>query len=258
MVKRDTLIRTVEEIIGRELIDRATAEDDMLNGVQFLGNPDVSGLAVGTSLNAEFLEKAVGRGANFCIFHHGLDTRTWKSRYPAYAQERLRLITASRMTIMGFHYALDVHPKIGNNAVIVRKLGAVLGEPLFKGWGYTGVFPKPKPVKKLLTDCSRLFRHPVYAVLAGPEMIRTIGVVSGGAKPQAEHLAEMESKGVELFITGESTESVPHKMKESGINYFVCGHYATEVFGVRELGEKLAEKFGRKLNVDFIDVPNPI
>ena len=35
-----------------------------------------------------------------------------------------------------------------------------------------------------------------------------------------------------------------------------AGHYATETFGIRRLGEHLAERFG--LRHVFLDVPNPI
>jgi putative NIF3 family GTP cyclohydrolase 1 type 2 len=44
--------------------------------------------------------------------------------------------------------------------------------------------------------------------------------------------------------------------REEGINFLAAGHYATETFGVRRLGDLLAERFG----VDhlFVDVPNPI
>ena len=35
-----------------------------------------------------------------------------------------------------------------------------------------------------------------------------------------------------------------------------AGHYATETFGIRRLGEHLAERFG--LEHVFIDVPNPV
>jgi len=106
--------------------------------------------------------------------------------------------------------------------------------------------------------CAQLFEHDVFAVLSGPQKATTIGVVSGGGKPNAEHLTEMEHKGVELFITGETSESIPHKMKESQINYFACGHYATEVFGVQELGKTIKAHFKNKLEVEFIDIPNQI
>ena len=71
-------------------------------------------------------------------------------------------------------------------------------------------------------------------------------------------LAEMEVKGVQLYISGETSEWVVHQMKESEINYFCAGHYASEVFGVQELGKKIKEKFGNNIEVEFIDVPNEI
>jgi putative NIF3 family GTP cyclohydrolase 1 type 2 len=47
-------------------------------------------------------------------------------------------------------------------------------------------------------------------------------------------------------------------MQEAEINYFVCGHYATEVFGVKALSAEIGERFKGKVEVEFIDIPNPI
>ena len=44
--------------------------------------------------------------------------------------------------------------------------------------------------------------------------------------------------------------------REAGIHFIAAGHYATETFGVRCLGELLAERFG--VAHEFIDVPNPV
>lgn len=258
MIKRDTLISFIYETIGDELLQLAAQRDELANGAQILGGEDVEKVALGVSLHEDFLREAIQAGANFCIFHHGLDVRTYKSRYPTYSQKRLKLIFQNHLTIMGFHFALDVHPKIGNNAVIIRELGAKRGEPLFEGYGYTAKFSKPQDAQRLSEKCSKLFEHDIFAVFSGPKKVTTIGVVSGAAKPYVQHLAEMEAKGVELFISGETSESVPNKMKEAGINYFACGHYATEVFGVQELGKVIKSHFGDRLEVEFIDIPNPI
>jgi putative NIF3 family GTP cyclohydrolase 1 type 2 len=44
--------------------------------------------------------------------------------------------------------------------------------------------------------------------------------------------------------------------QEERIHFLAAGHYATETFGVRRLGDLLADRFGiRHL---FVDVPNPI
>ena len=240
------------------MLERTLAKDEKANGVQVYGGENVKKVMLGTSLNEEFLKLATKAGSNFCVFHHGIDDRTFKSRFPLYSQKRLRLIFNYDITIMAFHYALDAHPTIGNNAMIIKKLGAKIIEPLWDEWGYTANFEKPQDVHDLAHKCEELFDHDIFVVDGGPHKVKTIGVVSGGAKPYAEHIAEMEAKGVELFITGEANESSPHKMQESGINYFVCGHYATEKFGVQELGKKIKSKFKNKVGVEFIDIENPI
>ena len=43
---------------------------------------------------------------------------------------------------------------------------------------------------------------------------------------------------------------------EGGVHFLAAGHYATETFGVRALGEHLAERFG--LDHAFVDLPNPV
>jgi len=257
MVKRDELIEFVYQTIGEKLIEKALAKEDLANGVQILGGAEVKKVLVGVSLNEEFLKLAVKNGSNFCVFHHGLDVRAYKSRLPLYYQKRLKLIVNNEMTIMAFHYGLDAHPTIGNNAMIIKKLGAKIKDSLWNEWAFTAIFDKAQDIHDLAHKCEEMFDHEIFVVEGRSQKVKTIGVVSGGAKPYPDELAEMEAKGVELFISGEASESSPHKMQESGISYFVCGHYATEKFGVQELGKKIKSKFMSKIDVEFIDIENP-
>ncbi len=258
MVKRGELVKFIYQTIGEELMAKALIKDEVANGVQFSGQNQVNKLALGVSLSEDFLNEAVKAGAQFCLFHHGFDTRVWKSRFPTFAQKRLNIIVENKLTIAGFHYALDSHPQIGNNATIIKLLGAKIKEPLFDEWGYTAVFNEPKSVSDLQNQCAELFHHDVLAVLGGPKQVTTIGVVSGRGVPGMAEIAEMEEKGVELFISGETSEWTIHQMKETGINYFAGGHYATEVFGVQELGKLIKAYFKDQLEVEFIDIPNII
>ena len=86
----------------------------------------------------------------------------------------------------------------------------------------------------------------------------TASLLSDTSTEPGAAAAELEAKGVQLYISGETSEWVVHQMKESEINYFCGGHYATEVFGVKELGKKIKEKFNNNLEVEFIDIPNQI
>ncbi len=259
MIKRDALTKfIVSEVMSEQLMTKAALIDERANGVQFSGSEEVHKVAIGVSCNEAFLHEAALWGANYCIFHHGLDTNVSKARFPLASQKRLKLVIQNNLTIAGFHYALDAHPEIGNNALILQKLGANRGQALFDEWGWVGSFDTPKSIEELRQHCENLFGEAIITFESGDEAVTTIGVVSGEAKPSARHIAEMEEKGVQLFISGESSEWAPHAMLESGINYFVCGQYATEVFGVKALGEKLRENYGDQLEIKFIDIPNPI
>jgi len=78
-------------------------------------------------------------------------------------------------------------------------------------------------------------------------------VISGSAAGYVEAAADA---GADCFLTGEPKEQVMNEAREAGIHFVAAGHYATEVFGVRALGDVLAERFG--IDHRFVDLPNPV
>jgi putative NIF3 family GTP cyclohydrolase 1 type 2 len=44
--------------------------------------------------------------------------------------------------------------------------------------------------------------------------------------------------------------------RENRVHFIAGGHYATETFGIRRLGELVADRFG--VEHRFLDIPNPI
>jgi len=80
-----------------------------------------------------------------------------------------------------------------------------------------------------------------------------VGIVSGGG---SSRVAEAAALGLDAFLTGEPSEFVMADAREAGIHFIAGGHYATETFGVRRLGELLEQRFG--VEHRFIEVPNPI
>ena len=79
-----------------------------------------------------------------------------------------------------------------------------------------------------------------------------LGIVTGGAPTAFD---EAVASGLDAYITGEAREWVLHRAAEDGVHFLAAGHYATERFGVRSLGEFLAKRFD--LEVRFFDLPNP-
>jgi len=65
---------------------------------------------------------AVDAGANLLIVHHGI---FWGPRHPWTGKnyQLLRFLLDNDLAIYSAHLPLDLHPKIGNNALLCRALG---------------------------------------------------------------------------------------------------------------------------------------
>lgn len=262
MIKTKTLFDFIDQTIGRDLLAESARIDGNANGIQVRGSDEVEVVAIGVSANLDFLQEAVKDSAQVCLFHHGLHLASRyipNARIDRALQNQLKYVLEHDLTIAGYHFALDHHPIIGNNAIIIDKLGAVrTDDTYFDRWGWVGEFPKAIEATELADRCAKLFEHDVFAVYGGSEMVKRIGVVSGGGKPQGAELLEIEDKHIDLHLTGEIVESGPSLAKDGGFNYFACGHYATEVFGIQALGNMIKDEFKNKLKVEFIDIANPL
>lgn len=262
MIMRDELIHQIEAIIGKDLIVKARLKDIYGNGVQIHGANEVNKLALGVTMTSDFLKESVASGAEFCLTHHGLDLTSHNilaSRMHLGTQSELKYIFDHNLTVAGYHYSLDAQPEFGNNANIIRELGATKSdETFFDDWGYVATFETPIKAEKLAEKLAEITSHDVFSVYGGLEYITRIGVCSGGAKPYDRTLWEIIDKKLDAIVSGEIIEASVGQAKGVGYNYFAAGHYATEVFGVQELGKKLKEYYGSKLEVEFIDLPNPL
>ena len=87
-------------------------------------------------------------------------------------------------------------------------------------------------------------------VPGGPERVRRVGVITGGAGGEALAAARA---GLDAYVSGEGAHHNFFDAEEGGINLLLGGHYATETFGVRALARHLEEKFG--LEWTFVDHP---
>ena len=77
-----------------------------------------------------------------------------------------------------------------------------------------------------------------------------------GAGASVDTLQEALEHGIDTLIVGEGPHWTAVDADEMGIVIIYAGHYATETFGVKRLGEHLAERFA--LRHVFLDVPNPV
>lgn len=260
MISRDYVTQVLRQIMGPELLAAAEKMDVLANGVQLHGKPQVEKIALGVSCNQEFIAKAIDWGAEYLIVHHGLHIAgdVYKGRFDP-IENRLKNIIKHDLTLAGFHYCLDAHPEIGNNAVLIKKLAAHrLEETYFDNWGYIGEFSVPVSIEELVSRLEKVTNHSVYVVKTGPKKVKRIGVCSGGAKPHGKEVLEIIDKKIDAIITGEIGESGPATAKDAGYHYLAAGHYSTETFGIEALAKKLVEIIGINAKVKFIDIPSSL
>ena len=236
-----------------ELLEISRFEDYGPNGLQVPGADEVETVATGVSANLELLERARDARAGLVLVHHGL---FWEGAPRALTRPlalRLRTLLEAEMALAAYHLPLDAHPEVGNNALIADGLGCKDGEP-FAEVGVAARFSGDGvPAAELFERVRTLTGREPLVFDAGPERVRTIGIVSGGA---AGALDDAVAAGLDAFLTGEPKEHVMAQARESGIHFVAAGHYATETFGIRRVGELVAERFG--VTHRFVDLPNPV
>src|ERR687889_172906 len=156
------------------------------------------------------------------------------------------------------HSPLDVHPDVGNNAVLAERLGMRV-----EGWfgEYRGVAigvwgqspPSLQSREALALELDRVLhtlKGSATLIAGGPERPERVGIITGAA---GSMIATARDAGLDTFITGEGPHHSYFDAMEWGLNVIYAGHYATETLGVQAMASHLAEQFD--LEWDFHDHP---
>jgi dinuclear metal center YbgI/SA1388 family protein len=250
----------VSEILDEldRLLQPARFEDYCLNGLQVPGSATVTTLATGVSAHAELFELAAAERAELLVVHHGLFWGAGTRAIDTMLKRRLQILFDADIGLAAYHLPLDAHPEIGNNALLARALGATELEPFAphhgEPIGFVASFPAPGlPAAELFARVHEITAREPLVFDSGPAHVRRVAVVSGAG---ADYLADAAAAGADALLTGEPAERVMAQAREAGLHFIAAGHYATEIHGVRRLGDHLAERFG--LRHVFLDVPNPV
>ncbi len=253
MPARDEILSFCDDLLNVRSFD-----DYGPNGLQVPGTGEVSKVATGVSANLELLRSAVDSGAELVLTHHGL---LWGSELEALSvplAARLRALLCGEVSLAAYHLPLDAHPEIGNNALLRDALGLEpdgrpFGEAKGAAVGAIGLAAEPIDVSELGRRLTEAVGREPLVFDAGPERISSVGIVTGGG---AFAIHEAGRLGLSALVTGEPSEPVMGEAREYGVHFLAAGHYATETFGIRRLGELVAERFA--VEHEFIDVPNPV
>ena len=252
MASRDEIVAHLDD-----LLDIDAFCDYGPNGLQVPGSEEVSLVVTGVSAQRELFERAAGQGAQLVLCHHGLFWDSHPRTLGPAMKQRLKLLFDADISLAAYHLPLDAHPEVGNNALICAGLGLERGEPLAehrgRSIGFVGRSPRGMAFADLRDRCASLFGREPFVWDSGPGVVERVGIVSGGA---AGDFGVAIARGLDAFITGEPAEHVMADARENAVHFIAGGHYATETFGIRRLGELVAERFG--VEHRFVDLPNPI
>jgi dinuclear metal center YbgI/SA1388 family protein len=244
--------------LDRTLDLPAFADDASNNGLQVEGaSRGVTKVACGVDASPAFYEEALRRGAQLLVVHHGI---SWGASLARIAGPNHRLVAPlvrADAALYAAHLPLDAHPTLGNNAQIAKALGLRGVRPFGTYRGHTigvrGSFPRALPWEEAKARFRAICPGGRFdAVDAGRGTVRTVGIVSGGG---ADELEQASAAGLDAFLTGEFGLRHYNAALCDPIDLAAAGHYATERFGVRALGEALAERFG--IDWTFVDLSLP-
>ncbi len=222
-----------------------------LNGLQLENAGEITRVAAAVDASEASVHAAIDAGCDLLLVHHGL---FWSGNLPLTGRRyrRIRPLMEKGVAVYSAHIPLDVHPEVGNNSVLLRRLGIEpegrfgLREGIPLGvWGSAQVGRG-----ELRERLSEALQGPVKLIPGGAERLRRVGVITGAAGSMIE---EAIAAGLDGFITGEGAHHTYFDAVEGGINVFYGGHYATETWGVRALAAHLEDRFG--LPWTFLDLP---
>lgn len=252
MVERSTLVDYCNQLLQSDAF-----QDYCPNGLQVEGAQQVRRLVTGVTASQALVDAAVAAGAQMLLVHHGY---FWKGEGPTITgikQRRLKTLLTHDLNLLAYHLPLDVHGEVGNNVQLARLMGwSVLGglEPGNpRSVGLHGELAEAVDGATLAGQLANaLGREPLH-IAGNDRPIKRVAWCTGAAQGYIDRAISL---GVDAYVTGEVSEPTVHAARENGIHFFAAGHHATERYGVKALGEHLAEHFG--IEHQFIDIDNPV
>lgn len=228
-----------------------------LNGLQLANSGSVSRVAVAVDFSLPVVVQATAARADLLIVHHGMLWRG-RERIVGAAYERLKRAMDGNLAIYSSHIPLDVHPRLGNNALLARELQLPTdgGFGRYKGIeiGVTGAvdIATATVVERVREFSAQHGAHVVATTASADRRTKRFAIITGSGADTAT-IDEARERGVDTLIVGEGPHHSAVQAMEHGLVVIYGGHYATETLGVRALGALIGERF--RLPWEFLAVP---
>jgi dinuclear metal center YbgI/SA1388 family protein len=251
-------LATIAEFLDQTLrIAEVPDYPSAVNGVPLANLGEIEVVATAVDFSSAAITGAIDRGAKLLIVHHGM---FWSGVQPIVGQRHQRLwnLITHDVAVYSAHLPLDVHPQLGNNALLAKRLGL---EPSGGFARYQSIDvglsgTSETPTREIARRAGELASEFGGTLVATPfddnRVTRRWGICTG-AGADSSTLREAAQRGLDTLIVGEGPHHTAVEARELGIVVLYAGHYATETLGVRAVGDELARTFG--VTATFIDAP---
>ncbi|NOR85675.1 Nif3-like dinuclear metal center hexameric protein [archaeon] len=231
-------------------LDTKNFDDHFTNGLVVVGAKTVTKIALAVDPCIDVLKKAKKQGCKLIITHHGIFSND-DSELNEVNKKRIDFLKKNKIALYISHHPLDVHEKIGNSKIMANLLGLKNQKPFFKiGEHFYGISGELEiDINELKENISKKIGSLITVHDFGLKITKRIAIVSGSG---CDAINCMKKENIDTLITGTPKHHAFYEAKELKLNVFYAGHYATEVFGVKTVGEKLKSQYN-ELNMQFID-----
>ncbi|MFI4853340.1 MAG: Nif3-like dinuclear metal center hexameric protein [Candidatus Makana argininalis] len=241
----------LENLVNKKLFNKLI-KDYCPNGLQIEGRKKIKKIITGVTSCKTLIEIAIEKNADAIIVHHGYFWNNENIKIFGMKRKHFKKILTNNINLYVWHLPLDYNIKFGNNIQLanILKLNKInFISPLV----LQGQFNKFLYVKELKKKLQFYLNNNIfYYGKTGSNFIKTVALCSGGGHKLIDIIL---NKKIDAFITGDKSEQCVNFAKENKLHLYTCGHYATEKFGIKSLGEWLFKKYN--FDVSFIDIPNP-
>lgn len=238
-----------------DLLSVAAIRDYCPNGLQVEGKAEVGSIITGVTASQALIDAAQDAKADAILVHHGYFWKGEAAPLTGIKGARIRSLIKADLNLLAYHLPLDVHPELGNNAQLARRMGWIQ-EGTFGDDGI-GLIGRPEagamPLHALTSRIEVVLDRTPLVIGDPDKRIARVGWCTGAAQ---SYLAAAIDAGCDVFVSGEVSEPTVHLAREAGVAYVSAGHHATERYGIQALGEHLAARFG--LQHRFVDIDNPV
>ena len=226
------------------------------NGLQVEGTNEIKKIVTGVTASQALIEAAIEQQADAILVHHGFFWKGESQPITGMKKRRIGALLANDINLFGYHLPLDIHPTVGNNAQLAKLLDIEIEtglEPTSNSVAMKGRLKTPLSGEDFADKIAKVLNRTPLTSLVRSAKIETIALCTGGGQGYIDLAAE---QGIDAYLTGEASEQTIHSSREQNIDFFAAGHHATERYGVKALGELLAQEHG--FDVTFIDIDNPV